>query len=121
MQIIRYCATGLANTATYASLTLFLEAKLHWTGATASCLAYEICVVMSYSLQRWLVFRSNSPVTKQLAGFILLGICGCLAATAITAWMTDYLHWMPWIAILTVTAVMTLINYTASSRILFKT
>lgn len=119
-QLWRFFLTGgLATGLQYLVLgigTSFLE----WSAAVSSGIGYLVGSVVSYLMNYFFTFASNSPHVQAAARFYLMVAIGWTINTVVMALLADWAGWNKWVSQLLATGFALVWNFIASRIWVFK-
>jgi putative flippase GtrA len=82
-KLLRFALSGAVATALYFVLATLAVRFGGIRPVTASCIAYVICIIVSYFLQSRLTFGVRNDTTHQIAKFISVSLVGMIIATLV--------------------------------------
>jgi putative flippase GtrA len=123
MQILRFLVVGVGNTclslAVYSGLMRVLPA-VPVMAALSQIASYSSGMVLSYVLNNFWVFRGERGAAEALPGFIASQLALMLLSALAMAVATHYVEAQPELIWVSVMTLITLINFTALRKWVFK-
>jgi putative flippase GtrA len=116
LRLLRFLAVGGLGAALYVGLGVLFADWLNWRGFAASAVAYGLCVVPIYLLQRRVTFQSTTEHATAFSRYAAVQLI-CLAAGAgMNGLLIDLLRWPPLPAFVAVSALLALGSFTLQRR-----
>ncbi|QRM28276.1 GtrA family protein [Microvirga sp. VF16] len=110
-KLIRFALAGAISTALYFLIATLAVRHIDVSPVTASCLAYVICIVVSYFLQSRFTFSIRNDTAVQIMKFLSVSFVGLLVAALVMHWAVHISGLPYWIGAAVVSGVIPIANF----------
>jgi len=114
-KLFRFAVAGALSTALYFILATLAVSQFGISPVVSSCLAYLICIIVSYLLQSRFTFQARNASTKQIAKFVSVSVVGLAVATLVMQWAVNIQGLPYWIGAAFVSLVIPIANFVTFS------
>ena len=119
LRIIRFGLVGLAATLTHAGILWALVEGYRMPATVATLLGFLVAFVVSYLGHFYITFRSERSHKRTLPGYALVALVGASLHGLIFVVAIDLIGWHYWIAFAITIALVPVIVFVMSKRLIF--